>query len=214
MNWSAFFQGAPAGFSQGMDWTQRFNQNQQMNPLLVQHQQLQNQQLGQNIGQSGTSFGREGNMYDAMMRAYGVNGAQGGQISQSGGLGMPAPGQGQGQHSPYIAGQPFQGGQPPQGTTPTATPQNAYQGPGNNFADIAKARSAVDAFSGQGGQPNSPGAPSSPFSPGNVMGGMNLYQTPQSGSNYMATPTYPGYPGAVPGIYGGGAPWQNRGGMM
>lgn len=124
MNWSAFFQGAPAGFSQGMDWSQRFNQNQQMNPLLLQHQQLQNQQmaqmnplqlqhqqlqnqdLGQNISQNGTNFNREGGAYDAIMKQY-----------APGQPGMPMPGQ----H------------QLPQGTTPTAQPQGQYQDPGNAF---------------------------------------------------------------------------------
>lgn len=122
MNWSAFFQGAPAGFSQGMDWTQRFNQSQQMNPLLVQHQQLQNQQLGQNIGQSGTNFNREGNAFNAFMRQY-----------------MPGQGSGQGQ-----PGMPMPG----QGMTPTAKPQSMpnmdnilagpqANGPGNVFGQMA-----------------------------------------------------------------------------
>jgi hypothetical protein len=122
MNWSAFFSGAPQGFQQGMQAAQKYGQNQQMNPLLVQQQQQQNQQsqamnplllahqglqnqgMQQNISQGGQNFAREGNAYDAFVRQYGGQGGQG-----------------------------AQGGQPPQGTPPGAYPINPQQGQNSNI---------------------------------------------------------------------------------
>lgn len=162
MNWSAFFSGAPAGFSQGMDWGQKFEQNQQMNPLLLQHQQLQNQQLGQDIGHSGITFNREGNVFDALMRQYMPG--QGGQgYGQQPGMSIP------GQHKQ---------GQPPQGTVPTATPQ--YQDPGNAFAPQPQ------------GVAGATGGGVNPFALGNTQGGMNMYpSTTGSYLGTPTYPTYP-----------------------
>jgi hypothetical protein len=120
MNWSAFFAGAPSGFAQGAtqvhNWEdqrlkqqeaiQRYTQLAQMNPLLLQHQQLQNQQLGQNIGQSGTQFGREGNAFDAWMKQFAGSG-QDIQSSTSGQGSMIHPGM---------------SSMPQPGMTPTARP--------------------------------------------------------------------------------------------
>lgn len=136
MNWSAFFQGAPQGMMQGLDWSQKFQQaqrmnpelykqqqlqNQQsqaMNPLLLQHQQLQNQGLGQNQQQSGQRFGQENSAMDAYTRMMQMQGGAGG--------GM---GGGMGGGQPKMMG----GGMPAnQGMAPTATPM---QGSGNAFMD-------------------------------------------------------------------------------
>lgn len=105
MNWSAFFQGGPAGLSQGMDWSQRYNQNQQMNPLLLQHQQLQNQQMQQNISHGGQQFDWQKGVYGLTppsMQGYGQQ------------LGMQ--------------------GQVPQGTTPTARQQGSMPNMDNIIA--------------------------------------------------------------------------------
>jgi hypothetical protein len=50
--------GLAGGAAQGLQAGQQFGQNQQMNPYLLQHQQLQNQLLQQRLagGQAGTGF--------------------------------------------------------------------------------------------------------------------------------------------------------------
>jgi hypothetical protein len=195
MNWSAFFSGAPSGFSQGMDWTQRYNQQNKMNPLQAQHQQLQNQQMQQNMSQGATTFNREGGAFDAMMRQYmpwntgqgGQQGAQGGQQGTQGGqLGMPNP------MSVH--------GNPPPGMAPTARPQ------GQSMPNMDNILAGPQAYGQQGmfgGLPSYPqqdfGKMYSPIMPG----AQQQWPAKQNDTSYMQNPY----------LQQGGdfnAPWRNN----
>lgn len=112
MNWGALLSGGVQGLQQGGDWAQRFNQNQQMNPMLLQQQQLQNlmQQYGlQAQGARGNLAG--GGMPGQGSSDIGQGWGGGGQTPMAQPFGMPQ----QPQSNPLaqLFGGGAGGGQPP-----------------------------------------------------------------------------------------------------